>query len=176
MKKSQDLLFELGCEELPPKSLKNLSQALLENILAGLNAAGLNYQQTFAYATPRRLAILIKDLDVFQADKIIEKRGPAVQAAFAADGNPSKAAIGFANSCGVSFEQLERINTDKGEWLIYKQAVAGQTTATLLPDIIRQSLNNLPIAKRMRWANFDSEFARPVHWSLLLFGEETIAT
>lgn len=176
MKESQHLLFELGCEELPPTSLKKLSQALLDNILAGLKEADLTYNQARAYATPRRLAVLIDDLQSFQSDKIVEKRGPAVQAAFGPDGTPSKAAQGFAASCGATFEQLERLETDKGAWLIFKQAVKGQATAELIPDIIRKSLNNLPIAKRMRWGSFEHEFVRPVHSAVLLFGSEVIAT
>ena len=176
MTATNHLLFELGCEELPPKSLKKLSQALLDNILAGLNEADLAFNQGRAYATPRRLAVIIDDLVTFQADKTVEKRGPAVLAAFGPDGTPSKAAQGFAASCGTTVDQLERLQTDKGEWLIFKQAVKGQATAELLPDIIRKSLNNLPIAKRMRWGNFDSEFARPVHWAVLLLGEQIIDT
>lgn len=176
MTATNHLLFELGCEELPPKSLKKLSQALLDNILAGLQEAGLSYNQGRAYATPRRLAVLIDDLQTFQADKVVEKRGPAVLAAFGADGAPSKAAQGFAASCGTTVEQLEKLQTDKGEWLVFKQAVKGQPTTELVPDIIRKSLNNLPIAKRMRWGDFDAEFARPVHWAVLLFGDEVIET
>jgi len=173
---TQNLLFELGCEELPPKSLKKLSQALLDNISAGLQEAGLSYDQTRAYATPRRLAVLIDDLQTFQADKVVEKRGPAIQAAYGPDGSPSKAALGFAASCGASFDQLEKLETDKGSWLIFKQAVKGQATAELIPDIIRKSLTNLPIAKRMRWGSFDAEFARPVHWAVLLLGSEILIT
>ncbi|MCQ8179573.1 glycine--tRNA ligase subunit beta [Methylomonas sp. SURF-1] len=176
MTATNHFLFELGCEELPPKSLKRLSQALLDNIVAGLQDAGLSYHQARAYATPRRLAVLIDDLQTFQADKVVEKRGPALQAAYGADGAPSKAALGFAASCGASFEQLEKLETDKGSWLIFKQAVNGQATAELLPDIIRKALVNLPIAKRMRWGSFDAEFARPVHWAVLLFGSEIIVT
>ncbi|AEG02878.1 glycine--tRNA ligase subunit beta [Methylomonas methanica] len=173
---TQHLLFELGCEELPPKSLKKLSQALLDNILAGLQEADLSFNQGRAYATPRRLAVLIDDLAAFQADKTLEKRGPAVMAAFGPDGSPSKAAQGFASSCGTTVDQLERVETDKGEWLVFRQAVKGQLTADLVPDIIRKSLSNLPIAKRMRWGNFDAEFARPVHWAVLLFGDTVIET
>ncbi|OAI17286.1 glycine--tRNA ligase subunit beta [Methylomonas lenta] len=176
MTATNHLLFELGCEELPPKSLKKLSQALLDNILAGLKEADLAFNRGRAYATPRRLAVIIDDLVTFQADKTVEKRGPAVLAAFGPDGTPSKAAQGFAASCGTTVDQLERLQTDKGEWLVFKQAVKGQATAELLPDIIRKSLNNLPIAKRMRWGNFDSEFARPVHWAVLLLGEQIIET
>ena len=174
MTETNHLLFELGCEELPPKSLKKLSQALLDNILAGLNEADLSFNQGRAYATPRRLAVLIDDLVAFQADKTVEKRGPAVMAAFGPDGTPSKAAQGFASSCGTTVDQLERVETDKGEWLVFRQAVKGRPTAELLPDIIRKSLSNLPIAKRMRWGNFDAEFARPVHWAVLLFGDTVI--
>ncbi len=176
MTATNHLLFELGCEELPPKSLKKLSQALLDNMLTGLQEAGLSYNQGRAYATPRRLAVLIDDLQTFQADKVVEKRGPAIQAAYGPDGTPSKAALGFASSCGASFDQLEKLETDKGAWLIFKQAVKGQATAELIPDIIRKSLNNLPIAKRMRWGSFDAEFARPVHWAVLLFGDAVIET
>ncbi len=176
MTATNHLLLELGCEELPPKSLKKLSQALLDNILAGLQEAGLSYDRGRAYATPRRLAVLIDDLQTFQADKVVEKRGPAIQAAYGADGSPSKAALGFAASCGASFEELEKLETDKGSWLIFRQAVNGQATAELIPDIIRKSLNNLPIAKRMRWGSFDAEFARPVHWAVLLFGNDVIET
>ena len=176
MTTSNHLLFELGCEELPPKSLKKLSQALLDNIVAGLNEADLGYTQAKAYATPRRLAVLIDDLSSFQPDKTVEKRGPALQAAFGTDGVPSKAAVGFAASCGVEFAQLERLETDKGAWLVFRQAVKGQATVELLPEIIRKSLNNLPIAKRMRWGSFSHEFVRPVHWSILLYGENVIDT
>jgi glycyl-tRNA synthetase beta chain len=176
MLETNHLLFELGCEELPPKSLKKLSQALLDNILAGLQEAGLTFAKGTAYATPRRLAVSIDDLINFQPDKIVEKRGPAVQSAFGADGNPSKALLGFAASCGATVDQLERLTTDKGEWLIFKQAVKGQATTELLPEIIRKSLNNLPIAKRMRWGNFNTEFARPAHWAVLLFGDQVIET
>jgi len=176
MTTSNHLLFELGCEELPPKSLKKLSQALLDNMLFGFKEAGLSYSTARAYATPRRLAVVIENLLAFQPDKTVEKRGPAIQAAFSTDGAPSKALLGFAASCGASVEQLERLVTDKGEWLVFRQAVSGQPTVELLPDIIRKSLNNLPIAKRMRWGNFSHEFARPAHWAVLLFGELVIET
>ncbi len=171
---SNDLLFELGGEELPPKSLKKLSQSLLDGMVAGLNEAGLNFSEAKAYATPRRLAVIIRNLDSQQADKVVEKRGPALQAAYGPDGSPSKAALGFASSCGATFDQLEKLETDKGSWLIFKQAVKGQATAELIPDIIRKSLAQLPIAKRMRWGAYDHEFVRPVHNAVLLFGSEVI--
>jgi len=171
---SNDLLFELGGEELPPKSLKKLSQSLLDGMVAGLQDAGLNFREAKAYATPRRLAVLIRGLDSQQADKVVEKRGPALLAAYGPDGAPSKAALGFASSCGVGFEQLEKLETDKGSWLIFKQAVKGEPTVELIPDIIRKSLAQLPIAKRMRWGAYDHEFVRPVHSAVLLFGNGVI--
>ncbi len=120
------------------------------------------------------MAVFIENLSTQQPDKIVEKRGPAIQAAFMPDGKPSKAAEGFAASCGTTFDKLERLKTDKGEWLIYKQAVKGQPTEQLIPDIIRQSISALPIAKRMRWGSFATEFVRPVHWAVLLYGDAVI--
>jgi len=171
---SKHLLFELGSEELPPKTLLKLSHALLAGIVQGLQSAELTFSSTKAYATPRRLAVFIEDLAIKQPDKTVEKRGPAILAAFAADGTPSKAALGFADSCGTSFDQLERLKTDKGEWLAFTQCLAGQSTEQLIPDIIRQSIANLPIAKRMRWGSFNTEFVRPVHWAVLLYGHTVI--
>ena len=170
----QNLLFELGSEELPPKTLVKLSQALLHSVLQGLSAAELTFTGAKAYATPRRLAVFIENLSTQQPDKVVEKRGPAIQAAFAPDGKPSKAAEGFAASCGTTFDQLERLKTDKGEWLIYKQAVKGLPTEQLIPDIIRHSISALPIAKRMRWGSFAPEFVRPVQWAVLLYGNSVI--
>ena len=176
MSTSKHLLFELGSEELPPKTLLKLSNALLNNIVDGLNAAELSFTGSKAYATPRRLAVLIENLATGQPDKTVEKRGPAIQAAFTSDGSPSKAALGFAASCETSFDQLERLKTDKGEWLSFTQAVKGQATENLIPDIIRLSIAGLPIAKRMRWGSFTTEFVRPVHWAVLLFGGSVINT
>jgi len=172
----QNLLFELGSEELPPKTLLKLSNALLNGIVQGLNAAELTFTGSTAYATPRRLAVFIENLASAQPDKTVEKRGPAIQAAFAPDGTPSKAALGFAVSCGTTFDQLERLKTDKGEWLSFTQAVKGQATEALIPDIIRSSIAGLPIAKRMRWGSFTTEFVRPVHWAVLLYGDSVIDT
>lgn len=176
MIEKQNLLFELGSEELPPKTLLKLSNALLNGIIQGLNAAELTFTGSKAYATPRRLAVFIENLSTAQPDKTVEKRGPALQAAFAPDGTPSKAAQGFAVSCGTTFDQLERLKTDKGEWLSFTQSVKGQATENLIPDIIRQSIAGLPIAKRMRWGSFTTEFVRPVHWAVLLYGNKVIDT
>ena len=174
MTTSKHLLFELGSEELPPKTLVKLSHALRDGIVQGLVAADIPFSAAKNYATPRRLAVLIEDLSTAQPDKIVEKRGPAIQAAFSPDGTPSKAAVSFATSCGVTFEQLDRLKTDKGEWLAFSQVVKGQATEDLVADIIRQSIAGLPIAKRMRWGNFTTEFVRPVHWAVLLYGDSVI--
>ncbi len=174
MSHHQDLLFELGCEELPPKSLLKLSHALLKSVEAGLQEAQLDYSAAYSYATPRRLAFIIKDLNSTQPDKVIEKRGPAVQAAFAKDGTPSKAAMGFAKGCGTTVENLGRLKTDKGEWLAFQQDIKGLATEQLMPEIIQKSITLLPIAKRMRWGNYNTEFVRPVHWCVLLFGADVI--
>lgn len=172
---TKHLLFELGCEELPPKTLLRLSNALQHNLVQGLQAAGLKFSTSKAYATPRRLAVFIENLDSTQADSSVEKRGPAIQAAFNADGTPTKAAEGFALSCRTTVENLYRLQTDKGEWLAYRQQEQGQATTSLLPDIIQQSINALPIAKRMRWGSANTEFVRPVHWVVLLYGDEVVA-
>ncbi|MGZ8144261.1 MAG: glycine--tRNA ligase subunit beta [Methylosarcina sp.] len=176
MIESKHLLFELGSEELPPKNLLTMANALLNQMVQGLTAAGLHFSDSKVYATPRRLAVLISDLTTAQPDQTVEKRGPALAAAFNADGAPSKAALGFAASCGVGFDQLQRLKTDKGEWLSFTQQIQGQATEKLVPEIIRQSLAALPIAKRMRWGNSTTEFVRPVHWVVLLFGHEVIDT
>jgi len=174
MSETNDLLFELGCEELPPKSLLKLSNALLSGIEAGLKEANLAYASAHAYASPRRLAVIIKALNSSQPDKSVEKRGPAVKAAFAEDGTPSKAAEGFARGCGTTVDKLDRLKTDKGEWLAFNQDVKGLATEQLVPEIISKSIHLLPIAKRMRWGNYSTEFVRPVHWAVLLFGKTVI--
>ncbi len=174
MTNAQDLLFELGTEELPPKSLLTLRNALKEGVAAGLKKAGLDHGEVIAYATPRRLTLWIKDLATAQPDRTVERRGPAVKAAYQADGSPSKAAEGFARSCGVSLEQMGTIKTDKGEWLAWSENKTGEATEQLIGDIINQSLAALPIAKRMRWGSGSTEFVRPVKWVVLLFGKEVI--
>jgi len=173
---SRDLLIEIGTEELPPKALKKLSDAFTKGIVDGLKGAQLNFGEVNGYATPRRLAVLIHGLDVAQPDSNVEKKGPAVKAAFDSDGNPTKALEGFSRSCGITPDQLERIETPKGEWLVFREQQQGEQTAQLIPDIIKESLNKLPIPKRMRWGALSSEFVRPVHWLIVLFGDEVIDT
>ncbi len=169
-----DLLFELGTEELPPVALKALSDALCTEFRNGLESAGLTFSKLRPYATPRRLALTIESLSLSQPDQTIERRGPAVQAAFDADGNPTKAAEGFASSCGVSVDQLDRLKTDKGEWLNFCKQQQGKKAIDLLPTIAENALAKLPIPKRMRWGSSSAEFVRPVQWLLFLLGDDVV--
>ncbi|MCU7920091.1 MAG: glycine--tRNA ligase subunit beta [Candidatus Thiodiazotropha sp. (ex Epidulcina cf. delphinae)] len=168
------LLFELGTEELPPKALKHLSNALTEAFVSGLDQANLSHGAVESYATPRRLALLVHDCRTRQPDREIERRGPAVQAAFDAAGNPTKAAEGFARSCRATVDQLQRTKTDKGEWLTFRTQENGLSAAELLPDIASQALNKLPIPKRMRWGASKAQFVRPVHWLLFMHGDQVV--
>ncbi|MBJ6608883.1 MAG: glycine--tRNA ligase subunit beta [Candidatus Thiothrix moscowensis] len=170
----QDLLVEIGTEELPPKALKKLSDAFTDGIIAGLKDAGVAAEAVLPYAAPRRLAVWLKGVPVQQADQIIERKGPAVAAAFDKEGNPSKAAEGFARSCGVEFSALQQVETDKGAWLVFRQQQEGQQTAALFPAIVEKSLAALPIPKRMRWGSGTAEFVRPVHWIVMLAGNQVI--
>ncbi|QYZ66073.1 MAG: hypothetical protein OI74_12280 [Gammaproteobacteria bacterium (ex Lamellibrachia satsuma)] len=174
MADSKDLLIEIGTEELPPKALAKLSAAFLRGIVEQLKQLGLPHNSVRPYATPRRLAVFIEALQTSQSDKEIERKGPAVKAAFDADGNPTRAAEGFARSCRVSVDQLETQDTPKGAWLIHRQIELGRSTIDLIPEIVEKSLATLPIPKRMRWGSRSEEFVRPVHWVVLLFGDEVI--
>lgn len=167
---TQDFLVELGIEELPPKALKTLSQALTDGIVAGLKAAGLAHGAVHSYAAPRRLAVHIEHLVERQADRTQRMDGPPVQAAFDADGQPTQAALGFARRCGVEVDQLDR----SGAKLHYTQTVTGQNTTALLPGIVEQSLDKLPIPKRMRWGARREEFVRPTQWLVMLLGEQVV--
>jgi glycyl-tRNA synthetase beta chain len=169
-----DFLFELGTEELPPKSLLRLSEALENEIVNGLAELGLGHGEVQSYAAPRRLAVLIHQCQVQQQDRLVERRGPAVTAAFDADGLPTRAASGFATSCGVDVESLDRLETDKGAWLVYRAEQAGGRASELLPDVVRTALTHLPIPKRMRWGSLTEEFVRPVHWAVMLLGDDVI--
>ena len=173
-KAREEFLVELGTEELPPRALKTLANAFAEGIVKRLTDAKLAMGEVAVYASPRRLAVHIIDLDTQQADQSIERRGPAVAAAFDAEGNPTKAAEGFARSCGVAVDQLDRLKTDKGEWLVTRIDQKGAAAAELLPDIVNESLAALPIPKRMRWGDRDTEFVRPAHWLLMLLGSEVV--
>jgi len=162
MTDTQDLLFELGTEELPPVALKRLSESLATEFKAGLADAMLEFSDIQTFATPRRLAIIARDCSQRQPDRNIQRRGPAVQAAFDADGNPTRAAEGFARSCGASVEQLDREKTEKGEWLSFSIQETGKLASELLPGIADKALNRLPIPKRMRWGDGEAQFVRPI--------------
>jgi len=174
MTDKQDLLFELGTEELPPVALSRLSRALADEFTAGLQEACLDFAELKAFATPRRLAIMVSACDKRQADREVMRRGPAVKAAFDADGHPTKAAEGFARSCGTTVEQLAREKTDKGEWLAFNLHEQGKAAEELLPEIADRALNRLPIPKRMRWGDSDAQFVRPVHWLLFMQGNHVV--
>ncbi|WP_409500763.1 glycine--tRNA ligase subunit beta [Mannheimia glucosida] len=171
---TQNFLAEIGTEELPPKALKKLATAFAENVENELNQAGLAFEKVEWFAAPRRLAVKVLSLAESQPSKEVEKRGPAVSAAFDAEGKPTKAAEGWARGCGITVEQAERIATDKGEWLVHRAVIEGQPTKNLLVDIIAKSLANLPIPKTMRWGDKSEQFVRPVHTVTLLFGAELI--
>jgi glycyl-tRNA synthetase beta chain len=175
MMNKENLLIEIGTEELPPKVLKRLASAFAGEIHLGLEGAKLEHGECPWYATPRRLAVHVNELITLQEDKEIERRGPALSAAYDDDGNATKAAEGFARSCGVSVKELQTLETDKGSWLSYKAVEAGIATKDLLENIINTALGKLPIPKRMRWGSGDTEFVRPVHWVLVLFGEQAVS-
>jgi glycyl-tRNA synthetase beta chain len=174
--KKQDLLVEIGTEELPPKSLASLSEAFTSIVSLGLDKAELAYQEAHSFASPRRLAILIEGLVTVQVDKEVQRRGPSMKSAFAEDGSPTRATTGFAKSCGVDVNDLETLENEKGAWLVFHSVKAGQPATELIPDIIQNALDSLPIPKRMRWADLDVQFVRPVQWVVLLFGKKVIET
>ena len=171
---TQNFLVEIGTEELPPKALKTLATSFADNVEAELNQAGLTFDKIEWFAAPRRLAVKVLNLATQQPSKEIEKRGPAVSAAFDAEGKPTKAAEGWARGCGITVEQAERIATDKGEWLVHRAKIEGQPTKNLLNGIVANALAKLPIPKPMRWADKTVQFIRPVHTVTMLLGDELI--
>lgn len=171
---TQNFLVEIGTEELPPKALKTLATSFADNVEAELNQAGLSFDKIEWFAAPRRLAVKVLNLATQQPSKEIEKRGPAVSAAFDAEGKPTKAAEGWARGCGITVEQAERIATDKGEWLVHRAKIEGQPTKNLVNGIVANALAKLPIPKPMRWADKTVQFIRPVHTVTMLLGDELI--
>ena len=171
---TQNFLVEIGTEELPPKALKTLATSFADNVEAELNQAGLTFDKIEWFAAPRRLAVKVLNLSTQQPSKEIEKRGPAVSAAFDAEGKPTKAAEGWARGCGITVEQAERIATDKGEWLVHHAKIEGQPTKNLLNSIVANALAKLPIPKPMRWADKTVQFIRPVHTVTMLLADELI--
>jgi glycyl-tRNA synthetase beta chain len=170
----RDFLIEIGTEELPPRSLRELERAFAEGIRVGLTAAGIAFGPTLTFATPRRLAVSVKRVAAEQPARELRRRGPPVSVAYDAQGQPTRAALAFANSVGVAVESLERVTDDKGEFLLHVGIHAGAATASLLPGIVQSALERLPIAKRMRWGSGEAEFVRPVHWVLMLFGKDVV--
>ncbi len=168
------LLVEIGTEELPPRALRRLSEEFANALCAGLEAERLEAGDATAYATPRRLAVLVEAVARAQPSREFERRGPRLDIAFDTEGNPTPAALGFARSCGVGVAELESLETDKGAWLVWRGTRAGEKAATLIPGIVASALARLPLPRRMRWSDREIEFIRPVHWALLLFGEEAI--
>ena len=176
MSATRSLLIELGTEELPPKALDELSAAFLRGICDGLAKRGVGAELDLAqaYASPRRLAVHVPGVAATQPEQTVERRGPALNAALDAEGQPSKALLGFAQSCGVPVERLEKLETDKGAWFVWRSTTPGRTAASLLPDIVDEALKALPIPRPMRWADHDYSFVRPVHWLVILHGAEII--
>ncbi|EGR2082046.1 glycine--tRNA ligase subunit beta [Vibrio cholerae] len=171
---AKEFLIELGTEELPPKQLRTLAEAFAANFAAELATADIAHEGVTWFATPRRLALKVANLTESQPDRVVEKRGPAVNVAFDADGKPTKAAEGWARGNGITVEQAERLVTDKGEWLLFKEQVQGQQTASVVVEMAAKALANLPIAKPMRWGDKETQFIRPVKTLTILFGSELI--
>jgi glycyl-tRNA synthetase beta chain len=174
MSGTQDFLVELGTEELPPLALPELEAAFADGIRKGLGDATLPHGEVRSFATPRRLAVLVRELASTQQAQSIKLKGPPVSAAFGKDGAPGPAALKFAEKCGVDVSALTRVTEGKGEFLYFEGSKPGQKTASLLAGIVQRSLDALPIPKRMRWGSSDAEFVRPVHWLVLMHGAERI--
>lgn len=171
---AKEFLIELGTEELPPKQLRTLAEAFAANFETELKTADLAHEGIKWFATPRRLALKVANLAQGQADKVVEKRGPAISVAFDADGNPTKAAQGWARGNGITVEQAERLKTEQGEWLLFKQEVKGQQAKAIVVELAAKALANLPIAKPMRWGDKETQFIRPVKTLTILMGDELI--
>jgi glycyl-tRNA synthetase beta chain len=172
--RTENLLIEIGTEELPPKSLSKLAIAFRDGIQIGFVDNDLTFHQIKWYASPRRLAVMVEGLSEFQADKYVEKRGPAVSSAFDQNGEPTKAAQGWARSNGIEVNQAARLKTDKGEWLLFKAQIKGQAISQLLAELVEKALKSLPIPKPMRWGDKSTQFIRPVHTVTMLYGAELI--
>ena len=174
MTETRDLLIEIGTEELPPRNLRHLALSFADAMHDRLERRKLSHGACHWYATPRRLAVIVRQLVVEQQDRESVRRGPAVSVAYDESGTPSKAALGFARSCGVDISELETMKTEQGEWLCYRTLEQGGVTVDLLPEVLEQALSAIPVPKRMRWGENDAEFIRPVHWLVMLFGSEPV--
>ena len=174
--KNHSLLVELGTEELPPKALDELASAFAIGMCEGLTKRGIGADAANArsFCSPRRLAVLVPAVAAAQPNQSIERRGPAVSAGLDAGGQPTKALLGFAQSCGVDVASLEKLETDKGAWFVHRAQKQGQPTAELIPEILAEALKALPIPKPMRWGDHDYSFVRPAHWLVMLHGDQVI--
>ena len=171
---SADLLVEIGTEELPPRLLMSTAQAFATRLGKALDDAHLANDEISYYATPRRLALVVRNLAETQPEQHDVRHGPAVSASFGQDGQPTKAALGFARSCGVDVSELGRLETDKGQWLQYEATRPGEPMTTLIGDIINGAITGISIERAMRWGSARTEFIRPVHWAALLYDGNTI--
>ena len=165
--KSHDFLLELGTEELPPKLLLSLSNSLKDNLSNELNKLNISYNIIKSFATPRRLAISVSELQNKQQDQVIEKKGPSTQ-------SPEKAINGFAKSCGVLFDELEKKELGGKEYFFYSKEEPGQNVKDLLPAIIEKSIKDIPITRAMKWGDFEYSFVRPVHWLVLMLDKDIV--
>ena len=170
----RDFLFEIGTEELPPKALAALGEALRSALGAGLDKAGLAHGELVGFATPRRLAVWVKDLAAAQPEQQLRRKGPPLSAAFDAEGQPTRAALAFAASCGTEVARLEHIEEGKGTFLFFTGTRAGARTVELLPALMQTALDALPIPRRMHWGSGTALFVRPVHWLVMLYGTEVV--
>ena len=170
------LLVEIRTEELPPKSLSRLMQAFGQGLFEALKEQYFlpPEAQTTTYATPRRLAVLISSVLDKQADRVVERKGPAVASALDADGKPSPALLGFAKSCGVDVTKLQRQKGEKGEYFVYRAKQKGEALKNHLAAIVEAALKKLPVAKTMRWGAGEAQFVRPVHSVILLHGKRVV--
>ncbi len=171
---SENFLVEIGTEELPPKALRSLMEAFGKNLAAAIDDARLKRGDITTFASPRRLAVHVGELADAQDDRKVQHKGPPVRIAFDDDGNATPAATAFAKKCGVDVGDLAREKTDKGEWLSFETIEAGQTVAELLPGLVEKALAGLPIPRRMRWGSSDTEFVRPVHWVVMMHGDNVV--
>ena len=170
----QDLLIEIGCEELPPSQQQSVAQALCQRLTTELERQQIAFKTTEVFSTPRRLAVIIGGVAEKQPAQTIEREGPLTQVAFDKEGIPTLAGMGFIKSCGISLDELKTRSTKKGERIYCEISEPGKQTISLLPDIIQKAVGQLPLKKPMRWADFDFSFIRPVHWVCALFGSEVI--
>ena len=176
MADKKDLLIEVGTEDLPARLLLKLSQEFGTLICDQLKSAELTYTDHEIYCTPRRLAIVVNNLDYKQQDQVIERKGPKALAAYDQEGKPTQAALGFARSCGIEADQLEVDDDPDNPRLSFTEKRIGDNTAELLPSIIERAIKKISVPKRMRWNQTSAEFIRPIRWLLVILGSEIVAT